>query len=120
MNVAAVLRLARAHGVDVPTALRPVLALSYLRQRWVDPGSGTRVAVDWAIRPAWTAAPGRPPASVPDAVTAVIEFKGDAPDIPAALRCVTRFGARRTAASKYFTMYARLHRLAAPDEGGMV
>ena len=83
------------------TGLFPYLVVRYLRRRFVEPLTGSRVALDTAI-------------SVdrvnrrflgyvrPLALDAtVVEVKNSSGELPASLRCLLRLGARRESFSKY-------------------
>jgi hypothetical protein len=120
LDLAHVVRLVREQGLDLTSAIRPTLALNYLRSRWVDPETGVRVAVDRAIDPAWGRGRGRPPAYMHELPMAVVEFKGREPEIPRSLGGVTRFGGRRVSFSKYFSCYARLFPGVVSDDGGIL
>jgi hypothetical protein len=120
IDVGRAIHLVRDQGLDAPTWLRPALALSYSRSRWIDQGTGDRIALDRVIQPTWGLGRCRPPASVPELRTAVVEFKGREPDVPRALRGVTDFGGRRTSLSKYFSCYVRLFAGAMSDDGGII
>jgi hypothetical protein len=108
----------RARGLDAPESLRPTLAVAYQRSRWVDPITGTAVALDRAIQPRWVLGWSRPPTDALELRTAVVEFKGRDADLPAPLRGLLRFGCRQTSFSKYYRCYARLVAGAEPDAGG--
>jgi len=81
--------------------LMPALLLRYSRHRFVEPISGTRVSLDMDI----TAVRGRrglfgagAGAVLP---AAVLEIKGQADDLPRALRPVAHLGTRKASFSKY-------------------
>jgi hypothetical protein len=118
LDVGRAIDLVREQGLDVPEWLRPTLALSYSRSRWIEPLTGTRVALDQGIQPTWVSGPGYPATSALELRTAVIEFKGEGPDVPPPLRRVTDFGGRRSEFSKYFRCYARLSTGTRFEEGG--
>jgi hypothetical protein len=108
----------RDQGLHAPESLGPTLALTYQRSRWVEPASGVGVALDRAIRPTWVLGRSRPASDALELRTAVVEFKGRSPELPAPLRGLLRFGCRRTSFSKYYRCYARLVAGAEPDAGG--
>lgn len=88
-------------GFPLPMPLMPALLLRYQRHRFVEPVSGTRVSLDTGIRAVqarrglFGAGAG---VSLP---AAVLEVKGDADDLPRALRPLAHLGARRSSFSKY-------------------
>ena len=75
--------------------------MRYVRARYFDGQSGTRVALDrdLAVTEAHPALRPRPlPTELP---WAVVEWKGTSPELSSSLRALTRFGARRHSFSKY-------------------
>lgn len=96
--------LLAARGLPVPAECRPVVRGRFHRRRWVEPGSGARVALDTAIAAverahrlgggATTGADGRLP-------WAVVEIKGAATALPPPLRPLLALGCRRASFSKY-------------------
>jgi hypothetical protein len=81
--------------------LAPVLRMRYVRARFFDGLSATRVALDrhLAVTAAQPALRPRPlPAELP---WAVVEWKGTSPELSSSLHGLTRFGARRQSFSKY-------------------
>jgi hypothetical protein len=81
--------------------LAPVLRMRYVRSRFFDSLSETRVALDrhlevTAVHPALRPRP--VPAGLP---WAVVEWKGTSPELSSGLRGLTRFGAGRQSFSKY-------------------
>jgi VTC domain len=88
-------------GVPVPMPLLPALLLRYRRYRFIEPVSGTRVSLDTDI----TAVCGRRGLFGGGAGaglrTAVLEVKGQAEDLPRALRPLAHLGAHRASFSKY-------------------
>jgi hypothetical protein len=88
-------------GLDLPGPLLPAMMLRYRRYRFTEPISGTRVSLDFDIespRSRRGLFRDGAPAIVPNAV---IEVKGDADDLPRALRPLAHLGIRRAAFSKY-------------------
>jgi hypothetical protein len=81
--------------------LAPVLRMRYVRSRFFDGLSDTRVALDRDL--AVTAAhPALRPRPLPAGLRwAVVEWKGPSPELSSSLRGLTRFGARRQSFSKY-------------------
>jgi hypothetical protein len=100
----------RRSDPSLPTNLAPVLRLSYARYRFVD-AFGGRVSVDSTIA-VDAVNPGRvhAPARMDTLPWSVFEYKGHQPDLPAFLAPVTRFGARRSAFSKYLACYEHVTR----------
>ncbi|MDD5705778.1 MAG: VTC domain-containing protein [Kiritimatiellae bacterium] len=93
--------LLTARGVALPGTVRPLIAIAYRRQRFVERATTTRVSVDFdicaerhvGVRPAqpW-------PAYLPQAV---VELKGHLPELPPALAPLTDMGCVRGSFSKY-------------------
>lgn len=96
-----VLELITSLGLSVPMPLMPALLLRYQRHRFVEPISGTRVSLDMNI----TAVRGRRGLFGSGAggplPAAVVEIKGQADDLPRALRPVAHLGTRKASFSKY-------------------
>jgi hypothetical protein len=107
-RVDGVISWARDRGFDAPDTLGPSLALGYLRSRWIEPRTGTRVALDQAIQPTWVT--GREPlaGTFRQLLTGVVEFKGESPDVPPLLRGLAGFGGHRASFSKYLACYANI------------
>jgi hypothetical protein len=117
LDVSAAVSLIRDRGIDVPSWLRPSLALRYSRSRWIEPETGARVALDRVIQPTWVAGPSLPAAHV-ELRDAIVEFKGTEPEAPPQLRRrLTAFGGRRTSFSKYSRCFDRLFPGTLSDEG---
>lgn len=96
--------LAESSGI-LPASLAPVLALRYLRHRFVDPRSLSRLTVDDEI-----AVVGVNPQRLHGRTTgrlsvAVVECKGRSSDLPSHLSPLLRFDARRSAFSKYLACW---------------
>ena len=98
--------LLAASGEPVAAVLRPVLRLRYRRCRYVEPTSGTRVALDTGIATVETAAPLAAPDPRP-LPWAVLELKGAVREMPRALAALPLLGCRRAAVSKYAACLAR-------------
>jgi hypothetical protein len=92
--------LAGAAGL-VPGVLMPLLRMRYVRSRFLDLVTPTRIALDrnitvTAVHPRLAAGP------LPAVLqSAIVEWKGPSPELPPALRVLTRLGARRQSYSKY-------------------
>jgi hypothetical protein len=100
----AVLEPLRREAPRLPARLAPVLALRYLRSRFIDAGSA-HVTVDEGIRLTATNIARLGRHGIDALPIAVFEWKGRQPDLPAHLAPVVRFGARRGAFSKYQECY---------------
>jgi hypothetical protein len=99
-------RLLAALAEPLPAALRPVAHLRYRRSRFVDPGSGARLALDREIACLELdarAAPGVRPRAL---AVAVVETKGGERELPPALAALAALGARRASFSKYAACFA--------------
>jgi hypothetical protein len=95
-------------GVVVRHALLPALMIEYRRRRYIDPLTGARLCVDTAIR---VPRVNRMllPRTLPGTLdTAVVELKGDFPDLPQHLYSITDLGCRRASWSKYGACYQKL------------
>ncbi len=97
--------LAAAQGVAVPADLLPTLRLRYQRRRYVDPASGTRLALDTDILAVERAEPWGARA-LRRLDVALVEVKGGRRELPAALEVLARLGARRGSFSKYAACFA--------------
>ena len=100
----------RRSDPSLPANLAPVMRLSYARYRFVD-ALGARVSMDGTIA-VEAVNPGRlhAPARMDTLPWSVFEYKGHQPDLPPHLAAVTRFGARRSAFSKYLACYEHVTR----------
>jgi hypothetical protein len=88
-------------GFFPPGRLRPVVAISYRRHRFVEPRSGFRVSMDSRIRSSLVLPGmgiGERGLELPGAV---VEVKGPFFDVPAALRPLVEIGSSWTRYSKY-------------------
>jgi hypothetical protein len=95
---------------SLPPDLAPVMRLAYARYRFVDP-FGARVSLDTGIAVQAVNTARLHAAARADVLPwAVFEYKGQVPDLPAHLAAVTRFGARRSAFSKYLACYEHVTR----------
>jgi len=106
-ELAAMPQLLPTFGQFVEGALVPMLVVQYERQRFVDPSTGIRVAVDTNIRcPSVNRrfVRGTPPAYVP---ACVLEIKGGARDLPAWFMPL-RQHVRKDAFSKYTSCFEHL------------
>jgi hypothetical protein len=97
--------LLRDHGVSVRDLWQPVLLVRYRRDRFVEPVSGARVSLDAEIAAA-AVNPRFLPATDPTPIgPGILEVKGDAEELPTALRPLLRLGARKRSFSKYLALY---------------
>ncbi len=84
-----------------PAPLLPAFELRYRRRRFVEPGTGTRISVDYRIEIPRTNPRRLPPARPFPGRLAVLELKGDASSLPPALSPLGRVGLRKQSFSKY-------------------
>ena len=96
------------HGVASPERLLPVVELRYSRSRFVEPWSGTRMALDRAIHAARSHPRLLPRATTPHLPFAVLEAKGTGRELPERLRQLLALGCRPAAISKYALVLAAL------------
>ena len=94
-------------GVGLPLALRPAFTISYRRMRFVDPMTGTRLALDQAIHVSKINLPclGSEKRTLP---MVVIETKGSLDTLPAYLAPLVAMGLKPEAFSKYLSCYQML------------
>lgn len=104
--------LLRSEGFPPMGALMPVFQVSYLRDRLVDPLSGTGVCVDSQIRAPRVNGQRLPRANPLALQTAVVEIKGESQELPTLLRSLSSLGCRRSSFSKYMECYSRIMSLA--------
>ncbi len=89
----------------LPARLAPVLCLTYMRHRFLDPAVPARLTLDSDIR-ATALNAGMAHGHMPAALDHVVfEYKGRLFDVPPHLGPIVRFGARRQAFSKYLACY---------------
>lgn len=102
----------RKHGILGIDAWRPLLLLRYRRDRFVEPVSHSRVAVDADIAASRVNAG---VISAPDTsplATAVFEVKGSSNEMPRALRPLLGLGLHKGSFSKFLAVYAHATRQA--------
>ena len=102
--------LLREHGVLGQDSWLPMMLIRYRRDRFIEPLTGSRVSLDTeiaasAVNRRFLAAPDRSPLA-----TAVLEVKGVADELPAALRPLLSLGMRKTSFSKFLMVYAHMRR----------
>lgn len=96
--------VASGSEIGIVRNLSPVLRLTYVRRRFVEPAASARVVLDSGIIA--TAVHPRVRGRVPAPVhAAVLEAKGASPELPRGLAPVVRYGARRGSMSKYLACY---------------
>ena len=101
----------RGAGVRLPVPLHPMMTIRFRRTRFVDPLSGSRVALDDDIRVVDVNRcffPGCPPHPLP---FVVVEVKGPAARLPVSLRTILGLDVRRASVSKYAACYRQLRRI---------
>ena len=98
-------RMPELQELGVSGHLVPVLALSYLRQRFLCPESGARINLDSNIRVERTHPGMIGGASGMTVPHVVLEVKGASDDLPTALHPLMSLGGRRSSFSKYLTCY---------------
>ncbi len=86
-------------GVD--QYLEPYIQVSYIRKRFVEPMTGTRINLDNCIRVARSNPLLLPPPCIAELPMGVVEIKGNSPHPPDSLSYLTRNLARKTSFSKY-------------------
>ncbi len=95
-------------GLRLPSPLRPAFLLSYRRERFIEPGSGLRVALDRDIHVKQTYSALLPTARRPRLPAAVLEIKGLDRPLPPVFQRLRLLGCRRETFSKYAECYAAL------------
>jgi len=93
--------LLRSRDRSVPGGLRPLLVVSYLRRRYVDPASASRISLDIGIsvpRADSGVFPHRPTRALE---AAVLEVKNRRGELPPGLHSLIRVGSRLASFSKY-------------------
>lgn len=98
-------QLPELRELGVTGNLLPVLALSYLRRRFLCPESGARINLDSDIRVERTHPGLIGGASGMVIPHVVLEVKGDREDLPATLHPLISLGGKRSSFSKYLTCY---------------
>lgn len=100
--------LAASTGLRLPAPLRPAFLLSYRRERFIEPSSGLRVALDRDIHVKQVHSGQLATARRPRLTTAVLEVKGHDRPLPPVFRRLRPLGCRRETFSKYAECYAAL------------
>jgi hypothetical protein len=103
--------LAKSSG-HLPASLAPVLSLRYVRHRFLDPRTSSRVTFDEAIAVDRVNAQRLHGHSTGRLPVAVVEYKGRHVDLPHHLAPLLRFDARRSAFSKYLACWQHVTRTA--------
>jgi hypothetical protein len=81
--------------------LEPYLQISYVRKRFYDPFSKSRISLDYNIRVERSNPHYAPPPCTTELSLGVLEIKRDSPDSPEVLRHLTHNLTRKTSFSKY-------------------
>lgn len=89
------------HESGTTSNLQPYLQISYLRKRFTDPLSGTRLSLDYNIRVERSNPLYLPPPVIAELPFGVFEIKSNTSEIPESLKYLTRNLARKTSFSKY-------------------
>jgi len=114
-----VLGVLRDEGHPASGALLPAFEIRYLRYRFVDPLTESRLSLDTQIRVSRTN-PARVPPGRPFVLRqSVLEVKGHLDDLPASLEELRALGCRKEAFSKY-SMCEHFIRYAHQEAGGGV
>ena len=107
-ELAALPALLATRGVGLPASARPVFVVAYRRSRFVDPRTGTRIAVDQDIHAPRSALSCPGAAGSPRLPWTVIETKGAISTLPPYLAPLVPMGLRPEAFSKYLLCYQTL------------
>jgi hypothetical protein len=91
----------RALNPSLPFPLRAVLVVAYRRLRFVEPTSGLRISVDFDIAAPRVNCQAARRSGTFRLRQAVLEVKGEAGELPDALKPITEMGLRRGSFSKY-------------------
>jgi hypothetical protein len=100
--------LLATRGVGLSASARPVFVVSYRRSRFVDPRTGTRIALDQDIHAPRHALSCPGAGGSPALPWAVIETKGAVSSLPPFLAPLVPMGLRPEAFSKYLLCYQTL------------
>lgn len=95
----------RRAGVRTRQPLQPLITVSYVRHRFIEPATGLRIALDRGIRSV-AVNPRLATARTHHCLrVAVLEIKGKSRHLPASLRSATRLGCRRQSFSKLISCF---------------
>lgn len=96
-----------SQGIGLPSSLRPVCTIRYRRQRFIDPTTGTRLALDQCIHASAVnlACPGAAPPALP---ITVLETKGAMTTLPSYLAPLVPMGLQAETFSKYLYCFNML------------
>jgi hypothetical protein len=102
--------LLREQGILHQESWEPMILIRYRRDRFVEPLTGSRVSLDAdiyaaAASPRFVSAPDLSPLA-----TAVLEVKGEADELPAALRPLLALGMQKRSFSKLLMVHAHMTR----------
>lgn len=97
--------LLAGHGVGLTASARPVFVISYRRMRFIDPRTGTRIALDQDIQVPRHALSCPGPGALTTLPFAVIETKGSICTLPPFLAPLVGMGLQPESFSKYLHCY---------------
>jgi hypothetical protein len=97
--------LLAGHGVGLTASVRPVFVISYRRMRFVDPRTGTRIALDQDIRAPRLGLSCPGPGAATALPFAVVETKGSIDSLPPFLAPLVAMGLQPESFSKYLHCY---------------
>ena len=106
----ALLAALRLDGVDLPPDLRPVMRLSYVRERLIDRAGGGRLTLDASMRVDAVNPERMRPGLTGPMPGVVVEYKGRTPELPPHLRRLVDSGGRKASFSKYLAGYLHVTR----------
>ncbi len=95
----------RAKGVPTSAALRPVILVRYVRDRFVEPLTGVRISLDSEISAPAVNRDVIPTPNPQPLPTVIVEVKGAVNGLPEVLQPLLCLGARRRSFSKYAACY---------------
>lgn len=95
-------------GIGMSASVRPVFVVNYRRSRFIDPRSGTRIALDQDIHAPRHALSCPGANGFPSSPSVVIETKGSVSSLPQFLAPLVTMGLRPEAFSKYLLCYQAL------------
>ena len=98
-------------GADLNYPLIPAFQISYKRERFIDPMSGSRICFDYDISSLRTNSQMLACTNKSFLETAVFEIKGSREELPASLYPVTQMGCQKSSFSKYLSCYQKINNL---------
>ena len=99
-----------SEGIFLQDNLLPVMKIQYLRNRYLDRVTGSRISIDRDIRISETNPLMLPSQFAGNLKNAVFELKGADHTLPANLHQLTAFGCRKSSFSKYSECYNHIKR----------